>query len=70
MILARSSSSDGSVGQGLDAIHIENRVPIAPPTISNLSVVLANSTATLAAATGSVDVAKPVGPVSMSPIGW
>ena len=43
--------------------------PIAPPTISKRSVVLAKSTATLAAATGSVDVASAVGPVSKSLIG-
>ena len=66
MILARSSSSEGSVASAFTPFTSRSVSPIAPPTSSNLSFVFANSTATLAAATGSVDVAKPVGPVSIS----
>ena len=60
----------GSAASALMPLTSSTVSPIAPPTISNRSLVLAKSTAILAAATGSVEVASAVGPVSRSPIGW
>ena len=68
-MVARSSSSEGSAASALIPFTSRTVSPIAPPTISNLSFVLAKSTATLAAATGSADVARAVGPFNRSPIG-
>ena len=65
-ILARSSSSDGKAASAFTPLASRTVVPIAPPTISRRSLVLAKSTAALAAATGSAEVAKAVGPVSRS----
>ena len=66
--LPRSSSRDGIDARAFTPSASSTTSPIAPPTISSLSLVLANSTAIFAAETGSVEVARAVGPVSRSPI--
>ena len=65
MSLARSWSSDGMVARDLTPSTSSCRSPRPPPTIRSLSFLLANSTATFAAATGSREKAIAVGPVNI-----
>src|SRR5271163_3621382 len=66
--LARSASSDGSSASALTPATSSSWVPSAPPTRTNLSLVLAKSTATFATATGSADQEIAVGPFSRGAI--
>ena len=63
-IFARSSSSDGKAASALTPFGSSAVLPIAPPRITNCSWVLAKSTATFGAATGSPEKAIRVGPLS------
>ena len=61
---ARSSFRLGSSASALIPSAFSVWVPSAPPTTTNFSLVLANSTAVFATATGSVDHASAIGPFS------
>ena len=64
----KDTAYEGIEASALIPSAFRTRLPMAPPTISSLSFVLANSTTALAAATGSTELAIAVGPVSMSPM--
>ena len=61
---ARSSFRLGSSASALIPSAFSDWVPSAPPTTTNFSLVLANSTAVFATPTGSVDHASAIGPFS------
>ena len=69
---ARSVIQDGSSASALTPAASSVWVPSAPPINTNFSLVLANSTAAFATATGSFDHASAVGPFSsgLMPSNW